>query len=138
METVLSVKNLCKTYGLDSIAVDSISFAVNNGEIVGLLGPNGAGKTTTISMILGVLQPTCGHISITGIDLARNRELALQKANFSAVYAPLPGNLTVYQNLRVFGLIYGVKPLGTRINEVLCEFDLMRFYSAGDWARRRR
>src|SRR5699024_324702 len=96
-------------------------------EIVGLLGPNGAGKTTTISMILAVLEPTCGKIAITGIDLARRRKAALQKANFSAVYAPLPGNLTVSQNLRVFGLIYGVPNLTQRIQDVIAEFDLERF-----------
>jgi ABC-2 type transport system ATP-binding protein len=74
--------------------------------MIGLLGPNGAGKTT-ISMILGVLEPTYGHISISGLDLTSKREAALRKANFSAAYTPLPGNLTVVESLRVFGLIYG-------------------------------
>jgi ABC-2 type transport system ATP-binding protein len=78
-------------------------------------------------MILGVLEPTCGHISITGIDLARNRQPALQKANFSAVYAPLPGNLTVFENLRVFGLIYAASDLNSRIDTLLEEFDLRHF-----------
>ena len=123
---VLAVENLSKRYG-GTLAVDDISFYVAQNEIVGLLGPNGAGKTTTISMILAVLEPTCGKISITGIDLARKRKSALQKANFSAVYAPLPGNLTIWQNLRVFGLIYGVPDLTRRIQEVIVEFDLGRF-----------
>jgi ABC-2 type transport system ATP-binding protein len=123
---VLAVQNLTRYYG-GTLAVDDISFHVTQNEIVGLLGPNGAGKTTTISMLLGVLQPTSGHISITGIDLARNRKSALQKANFSAVYAPLPGNLTVYQNLRVFGLIYGVRDLTARVDTLIEEFDLRRF-----------
>ena len=79
------------------------------GEIVGLVGPNGAGKTTTINMILGVLAPTSGRIEIEGIDLARERSRALAATNFAAVYAPLPGNLTVEQNLRVFGMIYLVQ-----------------------------
>jgi ABC-2 type transport system ATP-binding protein len=78
-------------------------------------------------MILGVLEPTAGRIAITGIDLGRNRKSALQKANFSAVYAPLPGNLTVLQNLRVFGLIYAVGDLNARIDAVMKEFDLERF-----------
>ena len=81
---------------------------VRRNEIVGLLGPNGAGKTTTINMILGVLEPSAGRILIEGIDIAAHREQALERTNFAAVYAPLPGNLTVYQNLRVFGLMYAV------------------------------
>jgi ABC-2 type transport system ATP-binding protein len=113
-------------YG-DNVAVDHVSFEVTSNEIVGLLGPNGAGKTTTINMVLGVVEPSAGDISIAGIDLARDRSVALGCTNFAAVYAQLPGNLTVYQNLRVFGLIYGVKQLATRIDEVLVEFDLTRF-----------
>jgi ABC-2 type transport system ATP-binding protein len=123
---VLTAEHLTKRYG-ETLAVDDISFHVAQNEIVGLLGPNGAGKTTTISMILGVLEPTRGRISITGIDLARRRKAALQKANFSAVYAPLPGNLTVFENLRVFGLIYDVKNLAERIETLIDEFDLCRF-----------
>jgi ABC-2 type transport system ATP-binding protein len=123
---VLTVEGLTKRYG-ERLAVDDISFRVRQNEIVGLLGPNGAGKTTTISMILGVLQPTSGRITITGIDLSRNRKPALQKANFSAVYAPLPGNLTVYENLRVFGLIYRVSKLTRRIDTLIEEFDLRGF-----------
>ena len=126
MREVLAVENLSKRYG-GTLAVDDISFCVAQNEIVGLLGPNGAGKTTTISMILAVLEPTCGKIAITGIDLAHKRKSALQKANFSAVYAPLPGNLTVWQNLRVFGLVYGVPDLTRRIQEVIQEFDLEHF-----------
>jgi len=123
---VLAVEQLSKRYG-DKFAVDNISFHVGQNEIVGLLGPNGAGKTTTISMILGVLQPTSGKILIRDIDLGRDRSSALQRANFSAVYAALPGNLTVYQNLRIFGLIYEVQSLNRRIETLLADFDLQRF-----------
>jgi ABC-2 type transport system ATP-binding protein len=125
-QQVLSVRALRKLYGRN-LAVDDVSFHVNSNEIVGLLGPNGAGKTTTINMVLGVLEPTAGNISIAGVDLARDRSVALGCTNFAAVYAQLPGNLTLYQNLRVFGLIYGVKQLNSRIDELLREFDLMRF-----------
>ncbi len=124
--TVLSVADLCKKYGT-TVAVDGVSFDVHPNEIVGLLGPNGAGKTTTISMILGVLAPTSGSIRIEGIDVAAERSRALAKTNFAAVYSALPGNLTVRQNLRVFGLIYGVKDLTSRIDGVLEQFDLVRF-----------
>jgi ABC-2 type transport system ATP-binding protein len=123
---VLSVESLHKRYGTTE-AVRSISFQVGRNEIVGLLGPNGAGKTTTINMILGVLEPTGGDIRIEGIDLRAKRVQALERTNFAAVYAPLPGNLTVYNNLRIFGLIYGVKDLRGRIEELLAHFDLGRF-----------
>jgi ABC-2 type transport system ATP-binding protein len=121
---VLSVAELSKHYGA-TMAVDGITFQVGRNEIVGLLGPNGAGKTTTINMILGVLEPGSGSIEIEGIDLARHRSKALERTNFAAVYAPLPGNLTVSQNLRVFGLIYGVRGLDARIENLLARFDLL-------------
>src|SRR5512135_746457 len=96
---ILSVTELRKAYG-GTVAVDRVSFDVGRNEIVGLLGPNGAGKTTTINMILGVLAPSAGVIRIEDVDLATQRSAALLRTNFAAVYAPLPGNLTVYQNLR--------------------------------------
>src|ERR1700681_2137151 len=126
MPSVLSVENLSKRYG-ETIAVNGVSFDVARNEIVGLLGPNGAGKTTTINMVLGVLQPTGGSILIEGIDVEKQRSKALERTNFAAVYAPLPGNLTVYQNLRVFGLIYAVVQLRDRIEMLLGQFDLQGF-----------
>jgi ABC-2 type transport system ATP-binding protein len=125
-QPVLSVQNLSKTY-TDTLAVDDVSFDVQVNEIVGLLGPNGAGKTTTINMILGILKPTGGEIRIEGNDIDKNRRRALERTNFAAVYAPLPGNLSVEQNLRIFGLIYRVTNLSDRINELLNQFDLLRF-----------
>jgi ABC-2 type transport system ATP-binding protein len=122
----LVVSALRKSYG-DVVAVDAISFEVDRGEIVGLLGPNGAGKTSTINMVLGVLQADSGTVRIEGFDVATQRRQALERTNFAAVYAPLPGNLTVYQNLRIFGLIYDVPNLAQRISEALTEFDLLRF-----------
>jgi ABC-2 type transport system ATP-binding protein len=123
---VLVVSELRKEYGA-TVAVDGISFGVGRGEIVGLLGPNGAGKTTTINMLLGVLAPSAGSIRIDGVDLAAQRSRALERTNFAAAYAPLPGNLTVYQNLRFFGMIYGVRELRARIGDLLARFDLERF-----------
>lgn len=123
---VLAVDGLCKTYG-DHSAVEQVSFTVGRNEIVGLLGPNGAGKTTIISMVLGVLEPTAGSIHIEGIPLATDRAGALSYTNFAAVYAPLPGNLTVYQNLRIFGMLYGVRDLSARIDALLAQYDLEHF-----------
>ena len=119
---MLEVSDLRKIYGA-TVAVDGISFSVAPNEIVGLLGPNGAGKTTTINMVLGVLEPDAGSIRIDGRDLTLDRQ-ALACTNFAAVYAPLPGNLTVRQNLRVFGMLYGVRHLAGHIDAMLERFDL--------------
>jgi ABC-2 type transport system ATP-binding protein len=123
---ILSVSSLRKQYG-GAVAVDGISFSVHRNEIVGLLGPNGAGKTTTINMILGVLEPDSGTVEIDGIPLASRRSQALERTNFAAVYSALPGNLTVAQNLRFFGMIYGVPKLTDRIEVLLDQFDLRNF-----------
>jgi ABC-2 type transport system ATP-binding protein len=128
-EPVLRVAGLRKDYGAVQ-AVKGIDFQVCPNEVVGLLGLNGAGKTTTISMVLGVLEPTAGSIHIGGIDLARHRSRALAHTNFAAVYAPLPGNLTVYENLRVFALLYGVKDFRARAETLLDQFQLTRFRNA--------
>lgn len=119
----LSASHLCKVYGAVT-ALDDVSFSVNRSEIVGLLGPNGAGKTTTINMILGVLAATTGSVEIDGIDISKQRALALARTNFAAVYAALPGNLTVIENLRFFALLYSVESMRARVEELLQEFDL--------------
>jgi len=120
---VLSVRNLSKRYAR-LLAVSEVSFNIRRGEIVGLLGPNGAGKTTIINTVLGLLAPTAGAIRIGTRDIARERAAALARTNFAAVYATLPGNLTVRQNLRFFGLIYAVRNLSARIESLLQQFDL--------------
>ena len=123
---VLEVRNLRKEYG-STVAVDGVSFTVHANEIVGLLGPNGAGKTTTINMILSVLEPSSGSIVVDGIDAHKDRSSALERTNFAAVYAQLPGNMTVEQNLRVFGLLYGVHSLEERLHALIGQFDLTTF-----------
>ncbi len=119
----LQVEKLRKQYA-GVTALDEVSFSVQRGEILGLLGPNGAGKTTTINMVLGVLEPTGGRVEIDGIDIAKDRARALERTNFAAVYAALPGNLTVSENLRFFGLLYAIDGLAARVEELLEEFDL--------------
>jgi len=125
--TVLQITGLTKEYG-SLRAVDSISFSVGPGEIVGLLGPNGAGKTTTINMILGILEPTDGTIEVLGKAAKKSRSDVNRSINFAAVYAHMPANLTVWQNLYVFGLLYGItKQLKQRIQLLINEFDLEKF-----------
>jgi ABC-2 type transport system ATP-binding protein len=121
--SALRVFELRKDYA-SVVALERLSFTVMPGEIVGLLGPNGAGKTTTINMILGVLEPTGGSVRIGEIDLAKHRAPALARTNFAAVYAALPGNLTVRENLTFFGLLYGIKSVRRRVDEILEAFDL--------------
>jgi len=125
-EKILEVRNLRKVYK-DVVAVDGVSFSIRAGEIVGLLGPNGAGKTTTIDMILGIVEPSGGSIRVFGKDFARHRAEILARVNFSAVYAHLPGNTTVRQNLTIFALLYGVRDIQKRIAILLKEFSLEKF-----------
>ena len=114
MKTPLEVINLSKVYN-NIDAVKGISFKVNKNEIIGILGPNGCGKTTTIGMILGLLKPTNGKALINGIDIETNRVNLLDNLNFISPYIELPKKLTVKQNLEVYGRLYDVKNLRTKI-----------------------
>ena len=126
MSTLLKVENLTKTYG-QTTAVDGISFEAKEGEVVGLLGPNGAGKSTTIHMLLSLLEPTEGSIEIFGKDLKAHREEILQHINFATAYSMLPHNLTPYENLKIFALLYGVQQWRTAAESLLEEFNLAEF-----------
>ena len=119
----ISVEGLAKSFG-DTRAVDGISFDVKRGSITALLGGNGAGKTTTISMLLGILTPTAGKVSILGRDMLRERHSVLARMNFSSPYLDLPKKLTVRQNLTIYGRLYGVKNLSQRIETLSQELDL--------------
>lgn len=90
------------------VAVDRISFNLKEGEILGLLGPNGAGKSTTISMLLGVLSPTGGTIEYGKKDFAHHRSEILQSVTFASTYIKMPWRLTVMENLKVYGMLYGL------------------------------
>ena len=115
MKPIVEVKNLRKNYG-EKEAVKSISFKINENEILGLLGPNGSGKTTTIGMMLGLLKPTSGDILIEGKKIEDNRIEILKKINFISPYIELPKKLTVKQNLIVFGKLYKINKLDERID----------------------
>jgi ABC-2 type transport system ATP-binding protein len=123
---ILRITGLTKEYD-GFTAVDGISFHVDRGEVVGLLGPNGAGKTTTINMILGILRPSGGSIEVMGRSLQKRRSEISRAVNFAAVYAHVPANLTVWQNLYVFALLYGIGHARERIGDLLREFDLEAF-----------
>lgn len=109
MSTNISVKNLRKIYPGKKpvVAVDNISFELKEGEILGLLGPNGSGKTTTIQMLLGTLKSTSGSIFYFGKELEKHRSSILQCISFASTYTNLPWNLTIRENLEVFGALYG-------------------------------
>ncbi len=119
----ITVTNLVKRYP-HTLAVDDISFTLPQGGVLGLLGGNGAGKTTTISMLLGLLVPTSGQISVLGHDIARDRFKALERMNFSSPYIALPARLSVAENLRVYGHLYNVPELKHRIAELAAQFHL--------------
>ncbi len=119
----ISVDGLTKTYR-DVTAVDGISFAVRRGAIVGLLGGNGAGKTTTIAMIMGLVTPTGGTARVLGADMAHERHRVLHRVNFESPYVEMPMRLTVRQNLKVFGMLYGVADLKARIEDIAGALDL--------------
>ena len=114
---VVAIRRLSKRF--DSVlAVDDVSFDVKRGSTAALLGGNGAGKTTTLAMLLGLLLPTRGDIEIFGVDMIRDRYRVLPRMNFSSPYVDLPRRLTVAENLRVYGLLYGVARLGSRLRQL--------------------
>ena len=114
MITPLHVIKLSKNYDSKN-AVQDISFKVNQNEIVGILGPNGCGKTTTIGMILGLLKPTKGKILINGKEIENQRVDLLNNLNFISPYVELPKKLSVRQNLEIYGRLYDVKNLDSKI-----------------------
>ncbi len=121
--TAIQVERLTKRYG-DVLAVDRIDLTAETGATVGLLGGNGAGKTTTIAMMLGLLVPTSGRITVLGHDMAKDRFAALARMNFSSPYVSLPHRLTVRENMRVYGHLYSVHQVDRRIGELSRELDL--------------
>jgi len=122
----IEADGLTKRYG-DSVAVDGISFAIESGSITGLLGGNGAGKTTTIGMMMGLVAPSAGAIRVFGADMALEPYRSLHRMNFESPYVDLPHRLTVRENLKVFGLLYGIEDIATRIARLAQDLDLTEF-----------
>ena len=122
----IEINNLSKQYR-NTLAVKNINFKINKGAIIGLLGPNGCGKSTTIGMMLGLIKPTSGTVVINGQNIENNRTSLLEKMNFISPYAELPKKLTVEENLKVYGRLYGVKNLKDRIYNVMKKLNLTQF-----------
>ena len=124
----IEIKNLNKCYN-NIEAVKNINFTINKGSIVGLLGPNGCGKTTTIGMMLGLIKPSSGTVFINGqnIESEKNRTKILEKMNFISPYVELPKKLTVEENLKVYGKMYGAKNLKDKISDLMKQLNLSEF-----------
>ena len=125
---MIEINDLSKQYK-DTLAVENITFKIKKNTIVGLLGPNGCGKTTTIGMMLGLIKPTSGTIFINGqnIENESNRTKILEKVNFISPYVELPKKLTVEENLKVYGRMYGVKNLQDKISDLMKNLNLLEF-----------
>ncbi|MCQ4162642.1 ABC transporter ATP-binding protein [Roseomonas sp. GC11] len=122
-DPVIQAEGLTKRYG-DTTAVEGLSFRLPRGATWGLLGGNGAGKSTTIAMLLGLLVPSAGRVTVLGHDMARDRFAALARMNFSSPYVALPHKLSVAENLRVYAHLYGVARAERRIAELAAELHL--------------
>lgn len=108
MDKVIEVKELSYSYG-KNLAVDKISFFVNGGEIFGFLGPNGAGKTTTLKLLIGLLKPKEGKISIMGFDMQKDSKKVQRKIGVCFEYTNLYEELTAEENLKLFAKIFGIR-----------------------------
>ena len=122
----IEINNLNKQYK-NTLAVKNINFKINKGTIIGLLGPNGCGKSTTIGMMLGLIKPTSGTVIINGQNIENNRTSLLEKMNFISPYVELPKKLTVEENLKVYGRLYGVKNLKDKIYNLMKKLNLTQF-----------
>ena len=107
MALAIKASNLTKKFG-NFTAVDSISFEVQEGKIVGFIGANGAGKTTTIKMLCGLTKPTSGEAMVAGFDVAHHPEQVRQSIGYMSQKFSLYHDLTVKENIEFYGGIYGL------------------------------
>ncbi len=124
--SVVQVSHLAKKYD-QVVALADVSFTLEPGEILGLLGPNGAGKTTIIHVLLGLLTPDPGEVSILGLSPQKNRKELAARTNFSSAYVNLPSNLKVMENLKIFADLYSVAHPKDKIAHLLEQFDMTQF-----------
>lgn len=102
------VRHLTRRFGTFT-AVNDLTFDVGRGEVFGFLGANGAGKTTAIRMLCGLLKPTSGEAEVAGYDVARRPEQVKRRIGYMSQRFSLYPDLTVRENLQLFGTIYGLK-----------------------------
>ena len=107
-EPVITVRNMVKKFG-DFIANDNLNFEVYKGEIFGFIGANGAGKTTAIRILCGLSSPTSGEMKVAGFDIYRQTEKIKQNIGYMSQKFSLYEDLTINENIRFFGGIYGMK-----------------------------
>jgi len=105
---IIHVRNLVKKFD-DFVANDNLSFDVNPGEIFGFLGANGAGKTTAIRILCGLSKPTSGEIKVAGFDAYNQVDSIKRNIGYMSQKFSLYEDLTVYENIRFYGGIYGIK-----------------------------
>ncbi len=126
---MIQLKNIAKKYA-DFSAVDGLNLSVNHGEVFGFIGPNGAGKTTTIKMMAGVLEPTSGSVTIAGIDMREQPELAKSKIGFIPDRPYLYEKLTGMEFLKFTADLYGVGQNGFYKKAAR----KLEMFSLADWA----
>jgi ABC-2 type transport system ATP-binding protein len=121
----IDAKDLTRRFG-SFVAVDSITFHVERGEVFGFLGANGAGKTTAIRMLTGLLQPTSGTASVAGFDIGTQAEQVRRRIGYMSQKFSLYEDLTVQENITLYGGIYGVsdKDIKSRTGEILTRIGL--------------
>lgn len=107
-DKVITAKDLTKKFG-DFVAVDHISFEVEKGEIFGFLGANGAGKTTAMRMLCGLSLPTSGIATVAGFDIYKETEMIKKRIGYMSQKFSLYEDLTVFENIRFYGGIYGLR-----------------------------
>lgn len=123
-QSVITTLNLTKRFG-NFTAVDRITFDVKEGEIFGFLGANGAGKTTAMRMLCGLSKPSGGEARVAGFDIARESEKVKKNIGYMSQKFSLYEDLKVWENLRLFGGIYGMKSreIAAKTDEMLRELD---------------
>lgn len=122
----VEAQGLVKIYN-GTKALNEVSFHLAPGEVLGLLGPNGAGKTTAIHLLLGLLRPDGGSVSVLGLTPLTDRQQLSRRINFSSAYVQLPFNLTAEDNLRIFAKLYDVPRPKEKVKLLLERFGLTAF-----------
>ena len=122
----MELENVSRRFD-DVLAVDNVTFSVYPGPICAVLGGNGAGNTTLLSMLLELLLPTAGRLSVSGCDMHRHRYRVLHRLNFSSPNVDLPQRLTVRENLCVYARLYSVLQFRRRLDVLAEELEIERY-----------